>query len=116
MRVPARWFSEPVTIETYAGQGAYEDQYAAPVVVLGHIAGGRRVQSSSAGDEVVSSQRILLPNPTRLADGSGTVDPVAVLTAESRVVTAAVSATVAAVEPHIQPGSGRVVYVSGELV
>ena len=116
MIIPPHWFSEPITIETYAGQGAYEDQYAAPIVVLGHISGGRRVRASSTGDEVVSSQRIMLPNPTRLADGSGTVDPVAVLTAESRVATAAVSTTVAAVEPHVQPGSGRVVYVSGELV
>lgn len=115
MRIPARLFVEPVTIETYAGQGAYGDSYSAPITVLGHISGGRRVNSSSTGDEVVTSQRLMLPNPTRLADGSGTVDPVAVLTPESRVIAATITSTVGQVEPHIQPGTGAVVYVSGEL-
>lgn len=115
MRVPQRWFVEPVTIETYLGQGAYGDSYSSAVVVLGHVSGGRRVNSSSAGDEVVTSQRVMLPNPARLADGSGTVDPVAVLTAESRVTAATITGKVGAVEAHIQPGSGAVVYVSGEI-
>lgn len=110
-----RWFVEPITIETYAGQGAYGDNYEAPVVVLGHISGGRRVNSSGAGDEVVTNLRVMLPNPAPLANGSGSVDPVAVLTPESRIVSAAASGTVSHVEPHIQPGTGAVVYVSGEI-
>lgn len=114
MKVPARWFAEPVTIETYAGQGAYNDQYAAAVTVLGHVSGGRRVQGSST-QEVVSERRLMLPNPTYLADGSGTVDPVALLTPESRVVAGSVSAIVGDVTPHAQPGTGAVVYVSGGL-
>jgi hypothetical protein len=114
VRIPARWFVEPVTIEPYAGQGAYGDVYAAPVTVLGHISGGRRVQGTVA-QEVVSERRLMLPNPTHLADGSGTVDPVAVLTPESRITAGAVVATVGEVTPHIQPGTGAVVYVSGSL-
>lgn len=121
MIIPARWFAEAVTIETHAGQGAYGDTYAAAVTVLGHVTAGRsasggvRVQSSGSGDEVVSAMRLLLPNPTRLADGSGTVDPTTLLTAESRVTSGAVVATVAQVEEHRQPGTGAVVYVSGVL-
>lgn len=121
MRVPAKWFKEPVTVESYAGQGAYGDSFAAPVTVLGHIssgrsaAGGVQVRSSASGDEVVADQRLLLPNPARLADGSGTVDPSALLTAESRVTSGAISSTVIQVEEHRQPGTGAVVYVSGVL-
>lgn len=115
MIVPPQWFAEPVTIETYSGQGAYGDVYAGPITVLGHISGGRRVNSSSSGDEVVTSQRLLLPNPTRLADGSGAVDPTATLTPESRVTSGTISATVGQVDEHRQPGTGAVIYVSAEL-
>lgn len=121
MIVPPHWFTEPVTVESYTGQGAYGDTFGAAVTVLGHISsgrgtvGGRRVQSSASGDEVVSAMRVLLPNPARLADGTGTVDPVALLTAESRVTSGAVVATVEQVEEHRQPGTGAVVYVSGVL-
>ena len=115
MRVPQSWFVEPIEIKTYLGQGAYGDAHADPVTVLGHVSGGRRVNSSPTGDEVVTNQRVMLPNPARLADGTGTVDPAAVLTAESLIVAATISGTVASVEPHIQPGTGAVVYVSGEV-
>lgn len=121
MIVPPHWFTEPVAVESYTGQGAYGDTFAAAVTVLGHVSsgrgtsGGRRVQSSASGDEVVSAMRVLLPNPARLADGTGTVDPVALLTAESRVTSGAVTATVEQVEEHRQPGTGAVVYVSGVL-
>lgn len=121
MIVPPHWFAEEVTVESYAGQGAYGDSYAEPVTVLGHIssgrnsAGGVRVRSSASGDEVVPDMRLLLPNPTRLADGSGTVDPSELLTAESRVTSGAVSSTVLQVEEHRQPGTGVVVYVSAGL-
>lgn len=121
MRVPTKWFAEPVTIETYTGQGAYGDVFAAGVTVLGHVssgrnaAGGLSVRSSSSGDEVVAAMRLMLPNPTRLADGSGTVDPTTLLTAESRVTSGAVVATVEQVEEHRQPGTGAVVYVSAAL-
>ena len=116
MRIPARWFVEPVTVETYTGQGAYGDAYAAAVTVLGHVSGGRRVQSSGAGDVVVTERRVLLPNPARLADGSGTVDPSAVLTPESRVTSGSVTGVIGRVDEHRQPGTGAVVYVSGEIV
>jgi hypothetical protein len=119
--IPARWFVEPVAVETYAGSGAYGDEFAAAVTVLGHVtagrnaAGGLRVKGSASGDEVVSQMRVLLPNPARLADGSGTVDPTTLLTPESRVTSGAVVATVEQVEEHRQPGTGAVVYVSGVL-
>ncbi|MGY1773506.1 hypothetical protein [Blastococcus sp. SYSU D00813] len=115
MRIPARWFAEPITVETHQGQGAYGDTFSDPVTVLGHVSGGRRLQRSAAAEEVVSQRQVLLPNPARLADGSGTVDPVEVLTPESRVTAATVVATVGQVTPHVQPGTGAVVYVSGEL-
>lgn len=121
MIIPAHWFAEEVTVESYASQGAYGDSFAEPVTVLGHIssgrnvAGGVKVRSSSSGDEVVPDMRLMLPNPTRLADGSGTVDPSTLLTAESRVTSGAVSSTVIQVEEHRQPGTGAVVYVSGAL-
>jgi hypothetical protein len=115
VNIPARWFVEPITIETYQGQGAYGDSYAEAITVLGHVSGGRRVQGSNA-QELVSERRVMLPNPTRLADGSGTVDPVAVLQPESRVTASFVTAVIGQVEPHVQPGTGAVVYVSGTLV
>lgn len=115
MRIPPRWFVEPITVEAHAGQGAYGDTYAAGVTVLGHVSGGRRLQRASSAEEIISQRQVLLPNPTRLADGSGTVDPTVVLTPESRVTAGTVVATVGEVTPHVQPGTGRVVYVSGEL-
>lgn len=121
MRVPPHLFVEPVTVESYAGQGAYGDSFADPVTVLGHVTAGRnargglRVSSSASGDEVVPAMRVLLPNPARLADGSGTVDPSELLTTESRVTSGAVTGTVEQVEEHRQPGTGAVVYVSGVL-
>lgn len=115
MRVPTRWFVEPVTIETYTGQGAYGDAYAAAVTVLGHVSGGRRVNRSGSSDEVVTERRVMLPNPARLADGSGTVDPSTVLTPESRVTSAAITGTATQVDEHRQPGTGAVVYVSAGL-
>ena len=121
MRLPAGWFREPVTIATYTGQGAYGDSFADDVTVLGHVASGRgtvggvRVRSSASGDEVVADQLLILPNPARLADGSGTVDPAEVLLAESRVTVRGVTSTAVHVEPHIQPGTNEVVYVSGAL-
>lgn len=116
MILPARWFVEPVTIESYTGQSAYGDQFAAAVTVLGHITGGQRVQSSSTADVVVSAQRVMLPNPARLADGSGTVDPTELLTPESRVTSGSVVGKAGSVVQHRQPGTGAVVYVSGEIV
>lgn len=114
MRVPTRWFVEPVDVETYNGQGAYGDSYAPAVTVLGHISGGRRVQGSST-QEIVSERRLLLPNPARLADGSGTVDPTTLLVPESRVASGSVTAVIQRVDEHRQPGTGAVVYVSGVL-
>ena len=120
--IPPHLFVEPVTVESHAGQGAYGDNFAEPVTVLGHITtgagssgGGLRLGGSQTGDVVVSTMRVLLPNPTRKADGSGTVDPSALLTTESRVTSGAVSTTVAEVVEHRQPGTGVVVYVSGVL-
>lgn len=115
MRIPARLFVEPVTVETYSGQGAYTDAYAPAVTVLGHVSGGRRVSRLTDGEEVVAEQQVLLPNPARLADGSGTVDPSTVLTAESRITAGTVTGVVARVAEHRQPGTGVVVYVSGVL-
>lgn len=119
--IPAGLFVEPVTVETYAGQGAYGDSYAAAVTVLGHVysgrnsAGGVQVRSSSSGDVTVAALRVALPNPARLADGSGTVDPTAVLLPESRVTSGTVVGTVRQVEPYKVPGMNVVVYVSAEL-
>lgn len=116
VNIPDRWFVEPIQVETHQGQGAYGDTFAGAVTVLGHISGGRRLQRAGAADDVVSQRQVLLPNPARLADGSGTVDPASVLTPESRVTAGTVVATVGDVVPHVQPGTGAVVYVSGDLV
>lgn len=115
MRIPPRLFAIPVTVESYLGQGAYGDQYGDPVTVLGHITGGQRVQSGSTSDEVVSVRRLLLPNPARLADGSGTTDPVELLAPESRVTVAGSPVVVGEVIPHVMPGSTAPTYVSAEL-
>lgn len=115
MRIPARLFAIPVTVEPYIGQGAYGDEYGPPVTVLGHITGGQRVQSGSNSDEVVSERRLLLPNPARLADGTGSVEPVALLAPESRVAIGGSIVTVGEVMPHIKPGTATPVYVSAEL-
>lgn len=115
MNIPARLFAIPVVVETYAGQGAYGDAYAAPVTVLGHVTGGQRVQSASTGDEVVSSRRVLVPNPARLADGTGTVDAVALLAPESRITVQGVETTVSRVDTPTKPGSTVPVYVAVDL-
>jgi hypothetical protein len=109
--VSPQWFVEQITVEPYAGNGAYGDTYSEPVTVLGHVSGGRRANAS----EVVSVRQVLLPNPCHRADGSGTVDPSTLLTPESRVTSGAVKATVTKVAEHRQPGTGVVVYVSGDL-
>lgn len=115
MIVPAWWFTEQVTVETYQGPGTYGDTYAAPVVVLGNIAGGETVQWASTGSEVVASQVVMLPNPCRLADGSGTVDPSAVLTPQSRVTSGVVVSQVGSVDLHREPASGALLCVFGHL-
>lgn len=115
MRIPARLFVEEVTIETQTGQGAYGDAFAAPVTVLGHITGGRRVVNGGPGDDVVTEKQLLLPNPTHRADGSGTVDPTDVLTPESRVTSGSVTGVITRVDEHRKPGADRVVYVSGSI-
>lgn len=120
MIIPGGWFVEPVTIESYRGQGAYGDVYADPVTVLGHVSGGSttsggRIQAGAQGEELVAESRVMLPNPARLADGSGAVDPADVLRTQSRITAGAITATAVAVSEHRQPGSGRLVYVSGSL-
>jgi len=113
--IPSWWFAEQVTIETFQGSGAYGDTYAAPVVVLGNIAGGETVKWSSNGAEVAASQVLMLPNPCRLADGSGTVDPSTVLTPQSRVTSDALVSEVASVDLHRDPGSAELLAVFGHL-
>lgn len=116
LSLPRDWLTEPIVIETYAGQSAYGDQYADPITVLGHITGGLQVNHSGTVDEVVPQQAVILPNPTRLADGSGTVNPSLTLTPESRVTSGAISSTVTRVVEHRQPGMGAaIIYVSGTL-
>ena len=115
MRIPQRLFREPITVESYLGNGAYGDQFGDPVTVLGHVTGGATVQSSSEGDDVVSSQRVLLPNPARLAGSSGSINPVELLRPESRVSAGSISSTVSQVNEHRHPGTGALIYVSGVL-
>lgn len=115
MIIPDRWFVEPIQVQTYQGGGAYGETYADAVTVLGHIAGGQTVHWATQGNDVVPSQRILLPNPCRLADGTGTVNPADLLTPQSRVISDTITSDVGAVEHHIQPGSGALIYVSGQL-
>lgn len=115
MRIPHRLFVEPVTVRTYGGQNAYGDTYGEPVAVLGHVAGGSRVQTGAGGDELLSGQTVMLNNPCRLADGSGTVDPTELITTESLVESGTVSGRAVLVTEHREPGTGRVVYVSARL-
>lgn len=115
MIIPAWWFAEQVTIETFQGSGAYGDAFGDPVTVLGNIAGGETVQFAPSGSEVVASQVLMLPNPCRLADGSGTVDPSAVLTPQSRVTSGVVVSQVGSVDLHREPASGALLCVFGHL-
>ncbi|HYF71184.1 MAG TPA: hypothetical protein VD864_00105, partial [Nocardioides sp.] len=113
--VPAHWFVEVVTVQPHAGEGAYGAVYGDPVTVLGHLSGGRRVSRGAQNEEVTSEVRVMLPNPVRLADGSGNVDAAGLLTAQSLVTSGAYTATVDQVTEHRQPGTGRLVYVSAAL-
>jgi hypothetical protein len=115
VRIPQRWFVERITVETYAGGGPWGDTYRGPVTVLGHISGGRRLQAGGDGEEITAEQKIMLPNPCRLADEDAEVDPAELLTPQSRVTSGSLSATATAVVEHRHPGSGRIVYVSGSL-
>lgn len=112
---PEWWFSLPVELETYQGAGAYGETYAAAVTVLGHVTGGQTVHWASQGNDVVASEVVILPNPCRLADGSGTVNPADVLTPQTRVTFDGLVSLVSAVEVHRSPGSGTVLAAIGQL-
>lgn len=115
MILPAWWFSLPVAVETFGGSGAYGDTFAASVTVLGHVTGGETVHWTSQGEDLVASEVVILPNPCRLADGSGTVDPSTLLVPQSRVTVDDVVSVVGSVQIHRQPGSGTVLAVIGQL-
>jgi hypothetical protein len=112
--LPGNLFVEPITVETFRGSGAYGDVYEDPVTVYGHVSGGRRLSRSVQGDQVSAELRLMLPNPARQV-GGGVLDPAALLTPESRVTSGAISSVATSVVEHRQPGTGRLVYVSGVL-
>jgi hypothetical protein len=115
VNIPGHWFVEAITIRPHAGEGAYGDVYDPPVTVLGHLSGGRRVSRSVQNEEVTTEVRVMLPNPAALADGTGNVDPSALLRTQSQVTSGEYTATVQHVAEHRQPGTGQLVYVSGTL-
>ena len=71
-----------VSVETYAGEGAYGPTYAAAVTVPCNVEVTRRLVRNAAGDEVVSESTLTI-HPDDLA----TFTPESRLTFESRTST-----------------------------
>jgi hypothetical protein len=114
--IPGHWFTEHVTVETHTGEGPYGDVFDKPVTVLGHVSGGRRVSRSAQNEEVTTDVQVLVPNPARLADGSGVVDPAELLRPQSRIRSGATESTVARIAEYRQPSTGALVYVAAALI
>ncbi len=70
-----------VTVEAYAGSGAYGDTYTAPAAVQGVVIAKRRLVRAPDGSQVVASTTVLVPLDTAapprsrvtLPDGSTTL-------------------------------------------
>lgn len=109
MMFPARHLTEPVTVQSYGGEGAYGPSYAAPASTLCQLDATRRLVRSSSGDEVVSETTLRLsPDLNGLLDLEALFAPESLVTVrgrESRVVTA---------KPHID--RGRLIYLEVSLL
>lgn len=57
---PARHLTEPVTVQTLTGEGAYGQTFAAAVTTRCQLDAERRLVRNQAGDEVVSETTIHL--------------------------------------------------------
>lgn len=58
MSLLSMWLQHSVTIEPYAGSGAYGDTYGAPVVVSCWVEQGRKLVRAEDGSEAVSETTI----------------------------------------------------------
>lgn len=58
MSLLAMWLQHSVTIEPYAGSGAYGDTYGAPVVIPCWVEQGRKLVRAEDGSETVSETTI----------------------------------------------------------
>lgn len=57
----ARLFTQPVTVETYAGNGGLGDIYAAPVTVMCFVNDGHERTKATSGVEIVSQSTLYAP-------------------------------------------------------
>jgi hypothetical protein len=83
VRIPARWFAEPVTVQTYDGEGAYGPLYIGSLTVNANVEDVRVLVRNKDGDETVSETTIRVP-PAIDIDGV-TQDLKAAFAAESTV-------------------------------
>lgn len=80
----AHWFVHTVTVETFLGQGANGDLFAAPVKVVGWLSGSRKIVRGIDGQQAISesafytniSNAALFTTDTRVTDSLGTVSRV----------------------------------------
>ena len=101
MKPSAALFRDSVSVETYAGTGAYGPTYATAVSVTCKVSTERQLVRNTAGEEVVSEATLYVQ--PELADP---------FTPESRVVIATRISTVLGVAPMSRPGETVLVKVT----
>lgn len=105
---PARHLTEPVTVQTLSGEGAYGQSFAAPVSTFCQLDARRKLVRNATGDEVVSETTLRL---------SPDLDPglnlEALFVPESLVSVRGRDARVISAKPFID--RGRLVYVEVTL-
>ena len=94
MKVRRSLLKDTVSVETYAGEGAYGPIYAEPVAVPCRVEATRRLVRNASGFEVVSESTLFV-HP----------DDVATFTPESRLTFATRQSTVIVVKPQTFRGA-----------
>lgn len=98
MKVPTKWWVEPVQIETFTGTSSYGPVYAPIRTVKGQTDMTRKAVLTATGVEVISEMTLRFPPELE-----------SVFTPESRITAAGRFVTVLTVKPYTL--RGKTVYV-----
>jgi hypothetical protein len=105
---PARHLTEPVSVRTYQGEGAYGPLFGPAVTTWCQLDAGRRLVRNRAGDEVVSESTLRLS-----PDLDESLDLEALFTPESLVAAGGRGSRVITAKPVL--ARGRLVYLEVTL-
>ena len=105
-----------VTVQTMAGSSSYGDRFSPPVTVSCLLSTSRQLVRSQAGDQVVAEATLTLHPVTWTWTGPTTrgpdVDPLAVLTPDSKIAAAGRESRVLTVKPTRWRGQAVAVTVT----